>query len=279
MRHYLKKKKRTQFFIILFFFFIRETKIVVNEAFLFMVLCREKISNSDFKKWRKGKTRLLACVLRAQYDPNFIIVLLVATIYSLILSVSYLWTDSPSSFGQSTKLVWKITEGRVVVPDQLIIEMNQFNKTEEIYEVLLNRTSNGNWTNLAFLHHQPEYVYNDKWYLTTVLSYYQPCSDIFLIHVRSNHPEFSWIYSNIGEAFLTDKWFWKYIGVLPMCSPWPWRKNIQKYSISIKNVYIFNWSIFHRFSNIGNIHQSMKDYFTWRKMFSTKSFFILYYLS
>jgi tetratricopeptide (TPR) repeat protein len=80
---------------------------------------------------------------------------------------------------------------------QLTITMGEWNKAEEIYTILLRRTSGDDHPQLAFLHHQLGYINEQKSDLSNALSHYKQSLGIFSTHLPNN-PQVSVIYSNIG---------------------------------------------------------------------------------
>ncbi len=80
-----------------------------------------------------------------------------------------------------------------------MIEMGEFEKAEEVYKILFEKTATNDWEQLAHMHHQIGYIFKQKndfigsvLYLmkdyTTALSYYQKALNINQKSLLPSHP-------------------------------------------------------------------------------------------
>ena len=85
---------------------------------------------------------------------------------------------------------------------RLMITMGELNKAKEIYEKLLEQTSDDDRKELAFLHHQLGYIDDNRGDPIKALSHFKQTLDISLTYMSSDDPRLSSTYSNIGVSLL-----------------------------------------------------------------------------
>ncbi|CAF4834311.1 unnamed protein product, partial [Rotaria socialis] len=81
---------------------------------------------------------------------------------------------------------------------KLMLVMSKMDKAKEIYSALLDTTSSDDKNELAHLHHQIAYVYEQKNDLANALSHYDQALNIYLTYLPFNDPKLCPTYSNIG---------------------------------------------------------------------------------
>ncbi|CAF0819024.1 unnamed protein product [Adineta steineri] len=82
---------------------------------------------------------------------------------------------------------------------QLLIKMGQFNKAQEVYEVLLNQTTDE--SQKAPIYHQLGSIKNDQGEYQEALTYYEKSLAIDQKTLPSNHLNFTKSYNNIGVVY------------------------------------------------------------------------------
>ncbi|CAF1004884.1 unnamed protein product [Adineta steineri] len=80
----------------------------------------------------------------------------------------------------------------------LLLKIGQFNKAEELYNVLLEQTSNDG--EKAIYHNQHGYVKDAQGDYEKAIWYYEKALEIYQKTLPPNHPHFATSYSNIGSA-------------------------------------------------------------------------------
>jgi tetratricopeptide (TPR) repeat protein len=94
---------------------------------------------------------------------------------------------------------------------QLTIEMGEFEKAEEVYKILFEKTATNDWEQLAHVHHQIGYIFKQKndligsvLYLmkdyTTALSYYQKALKINQKSLLPSHPALARSHYNMATT-------------------------------------------------------------------------------
>ncbi len=81
---------------------------------------------------------------------------------------------------------------------KLMLMMGQMDKAKEIYTALLATTSETDQKELAHLHHQLAFIFDEKEDLTNALSHYHQSLDIYLDYLPLNDPQLCPTYSKIG---------------------------------------------------------------------------------
>lgn len=76
--------------------------------------------------------------------------------------------------------------------------MGKLDKAEEIYTALIEITDNNDKKELAHLHHQLGFIYEEKDDLINAISHYHQSLDIYLTYLPLNDPQLCATYSNIG---------------------------------------------------------------------------------
>jgi len=81
---------------------------------------------------------------------------------------------------------------------KLMLVMGKMDKAKEIYTALLETTGEDDKKELAHLHHQLAFIYDEKEDLTNALSHYHQSLNIYLTYLPLNDPQLCPTYSNIG---------------------------------------------------------------------------------
>ncbi|CAF1023400.1 unnamed protein product [Adineta steineri] len=81
----------------------------------------------------------------------------------------------------------------------LLIKMGQFNKAQEVYEILLHQTTNE--SNKAPIYHQLGQIKRNQGEYQEALTYYEKSLAILETILPSNHPDLAESYSNIGVVY------------------------------------------------------------------------------
>ncbi|CAF4708452.1 unnamed protein product [Rotaria sp. Silwood1] len=94
----------------------------------------------------------------------------------------------------------------------LMIAMGQFDKSEEFCTSVFEMTSDDNWTELAYLHHQFGRIHDEKGDLEKALDHYEEALDIQLDNLSSDDPSLSMTYTGIGSILLAQDDFDEALG-------------------------------------------------------------------
>ncbi|CAF0785941.1 unnamed protein product [Adineta steineri] len=81
----------------------------------------------------------------------------------------------------------------------LLLKISQFNKAEELYNVLLEQTSDE--SEKAYYYHHLGYVKNDQGDYEKAIWYYEQAVEIRQKTLPSNHPDLATSYNNIGSVY------------------------------------------------------------------------------
>ncbi|CAM4840682.1 unnamed protein product, partial [Rotaria magnacalcarata] len=86
---------------------------------------------------------------------------------------------------------------------KLMLTMREFDKAQEIYENILEKTSSNDKEQLAFIYHQLGCVHNEKQNLNQSLEYFKLSLDIKANYLPGNYndPQLADTYSNIGSIY------------------------------------------------------------------------------
>ncbi|CAF3670262.1 unnamed protein product [Rotaria sp. Silwood1] len=84
---------------------------------------------------------------------------------------------------------------------QLTARMGEYDRAQEIYELLILSSPIDDKKGLAFLRHQLGVVYTGQGNLDDALSHYQKSLDLELKYLPPNHPQLGPTYSNIGMIY------------------------------------------------------------------------------
>ncbi|CAF3411381.1 unnamed protein product [Rotaria socialis] len=119
----------------------------------------------------------------------------------------YLWQINLTLTSSNDEQLVRLTEYTRVGADgetgmhrmaKLMLVMSKMDKAKEIYSALLDTTSSDDKNELAHLHHQIAYVYEQKNDLANALSHYDQALNIYLTYLPFNDPKLCPTYSNIG---------------------------------------------------------------------------------
>ncbi|CAF3374934.1 unnamed protein product [Rotaria sp. Silwood1] len=99
-----------------------------------------------------------------------------------------------------TEYIRQVTDGETGMHRmaKLMLTMGKIDKAKEIYLALLKTTNNDDKKELAHIHHQLAYIYEQKDDLINALSHYDQSLNIFLTYLPINDPKLCPTYSNIG---------------------------------------------------------------------------------
>jgi tetratricopeptide (TPR) repeat protein len=82
---------------------------------------------------------------------------------------------------------------------QLLAKLGQFDKAEELYNVLLEQTSDEG--EKALYYNQLGYIEHSQGDYEKAIEYYEKALEIFQKTLRPNHPDFAYSHNNIGSVY------------------------------------------------------------------------------
>jgi tetratricopeptide (TPR) repeat protein len=130
---------------------------------------------------------------------------------------------------------------------QLLLKLNQFNKAEELYNILLEQTSDD--SERAHYCHQLGYIKDKQGDYDEAIYYYEKALGILGKNVSPNHPSLAASYNNIGGVYKNME---KYLEALSF-----YEKALDIYKRSRSANYI---DLAISYNNIGSVYNRMEEY-------------------
>jgi tetratricopeptide (TPR) repeat protein len=130
---------------------------------------------------------------------------------------------------------------------QLLLKLNQFDKAEELYKVLLKQTSDE--SEKAFYYNQLGYVKDDQGDYKKAIEYYEQGLKIDQKTLPPNHPEMATSYNNIGGVYNNMGEYSKALSF--------YEKSVEIYQ---KTLPPNHPSLATSYNNIGGVYNNMREY-------------------
>ncbi|CAF1334267.1 unnamed protein product [Adineta steineri] len=129
----------------------------------------------------------------------------------------------------------------------LLIKIGQFNKAEELYNVLLEQTSDEG--EKAIYYHQLGYVKNNQGDYKKAIWYYEKALEIRQKTLPSNHPDLTTSYNNIGSVYKNMGEYSKALSFYEKAL------EIQQQTLPSDHP-----DLAASYNNIGSVHDEMREY-------------------
>jgi tetratricopeptide (TPR) repeat protein len=130
---------------------------------------------------------------------------------------------------------------------QLLLKLNQFDKAEELYKVLLKQTSDE--SEKAFYYNQLGYVKDDQGDYKKAIEYYEQGLKIDQKTLPPNHPEMATSYNNIGGVYNNMGEYSKALSF--------YEKSVEIYQ---KTLPPNHPSLATSYNNIGGVYNNIREY-------------------
>ena len=132
---------------------------------------------------------------------------------------------------------------------KLLIQSGDFDEAEQLYDLLLERTSLDDEGQISFLNHQLGHVKQSQGEYSKALEYYEKSHEIYVKSLPPNHPDLATSYNNIGLVYSDMGQYSKALEY--------YEKDLE---ITRKSLPPNHPSLATSYSNIGQVYSDMGEY-------------------